>query len=97
MMNEKLIEKVAPILAEVFKDGMLQTGKSGKYEYGDRVSQIVQAIESLIRQEERERIIKWGIGLCPHWADWPTKDVGVIKRDCSLCWQALEATAEKEE
>ena len=43
--------------------------------------------EPLIRKDERERIIAWGIEPCPHWADVSEK---VIKRDCSLCWQALK-------
>jgi len=41
-------------------------------------------------KEERERIIKWGLEICPHWDGAQTKEVGIIKRDCSLCWQALE-------
>ncbi len=41
------------------------------------------------RKQERERIVTWGIEVCPHWSGKQTREVGVIKRDCSLCWQAL--------
>lgn len=41
-------------------------------------------------EQERERIIAWGLEPCPHWVDGATKEVGVMRRDCSQCWQALK-------
>ena len=55
--------------------------------------QILALIEPLIeeaKKQERERIIAWGLELCPHWSDERTRDVRIMKRDCSLCWQALK-------
>ncbi len=46
--------------------------------------------ETLIRKDERERIIKWGAEICPHWSEGSTREVGVIKHDCSQYWQALK-------
>ena len=46
------------------------------------------------KKQERERIIAWGLEICPHWSEGKTKEVGVLKRDCSLCWQALKEEKE---
>lgn len=42
------------------------------------------------KREEKERIIAWGLERCPHWSGAETVAVGIIKRDCSLCWKELK-------
>lgn len=41
------------------------------------------------------KMIEWGLEICPHWADESTKEVGIMKRDCSLCWQELKDMVDK--
>ncbi len=71
------------------------TARGGMSDGRDMVNFIVRldAVYKMIfeagQKQERERIIQWGIEPCPHWAEGSTKEVGIIKRDCSLCWRAL--------
>ena len=44
-----------------------------------------------IVKETLKMVIAWGVEPCPHWYMHP--EVGVIKRDCSQCWQALTKLA----
>jgi len=80
---DKLLAKARPRI--------YQEGYEAGYQKGQEHS---IGTEAEIRQNERERIIKWGIEPCPHWKDVSEK---VIKRDCSLCWQALKEQTEQEE
>jgi len=47
------------------------------------VEDLIKMAREQGRRDERGRIIAWGLEDCPHWA-------GIMKRDCSLCWQALK-------
>jgi len=57
-------------------------------EYMHDVWEILIEVTEAECQERVERIFEWSLEPCPHWHMYP--DVGVIKRDCSLCWQALK-------
>ncbi len=49
---------------------------------------------STIAQEAHDnalrQVFEWGLEICPHWSGESTREVGVMKRDCSLCWQELK-------
>jgi len=48
-----------------------------------------------IAKAQAKKIMEWGLEVCPHWAEGNTKEVGVLKRDCSLCWRALSEEVKK--
>jgi len=52
---------------------------------------LIQLIISLTQQNVAKEIIVWGLEVCPHWSGKETREVGVMKRDCSLCWRELKS------
>ena len=87
-MNEKLREKIGKHLEDDYWIGKNCIGFPA--ESKERIKgAIIQAIEPLIRQDERERIFTWLYEICPH-------NEAYEKRECDACWQALKATVGEE-
>jgi len=82
-----LLETVYPIITK-------QAQKEATAYYAEMMKKAINKVREKAykqaREDERKRIIAWGLEACPHWSGKETREIGVIKRDCSLCWQALQ-------
>ncbi len=59
-----------------------------------RINFVVEllAITYVLIEKGRQQVVEWGLERCPHWEGEATRDVGVMKRDCSQCWAELQNT-----
>lgn len=80
-MPNNIEEKLGEILAEVFKDGLLETRKSGDYNYADKIKKICQLIQQA-RQEMVEEIEKL--------ADQYQQKAGIGIQITADAWQELK-------
>ena len=89
MIDKELVEKLDQIFDGCYSKDASTCPLHTIFQRGKAQNLIMEEFVPLVRRAERERITAWGLEICPHWAGKPTREVGVMKRDCSQCWQAL--------
>lgn len=89
-LRQRIIEILVKPLKLPYQEDAAEMIVQGSINQAEEILVLFDTELEVAKREERERIIAWGLEICPHWSGKQTREVGIIKRDCSLCWQALK-------